>query len=48
MTLTHGSILAVDQPGLRCPAKWPGKTAALCDALGLDHAPLRLLPDQPR
>lgn len=42
--LTHGSILAFDQLG---HAKWPGETAAIRDALGLDHAPLRLLPGHP-
>lgn len=38
--LTNGSVLAFDE---LAHAKWPGETAALRDALGVDHT-LRTLP----
>lgn len=39
--LTDGSVLAFDELG---HAKWPGETAAVREVLGLDHAPIRILP----
>jgi hypothetical protein len=42
--LTKGSIVAFDE--LDNP-KWPGENVALRETLGLDHAPLRLIPGRP-
>ncbi|MFG3421678.1 class I SAM-dependent methyltransferase [Micromonospora sp. NPDC049460] len=42
--LTKGSIVAFDE--LDNP-KWPGENIAMREVLGLDHAPLRLLPGRP-
>lgn len=39
--LTQGSVLAFDE---LAHAKWPGETAALRDAMGLDRGTLRVLP----
>ncbi|MFT7840544.1 class I SAM-dependent methyltransferase [Saccharothrix sp. BKS2] len=42
--LTRGSVLAFDE--IDHP-KWPGENLAFREALGLDHAALRLLPGRP-
>lgn len=39
--LTRGSVLAFDQ---LAHAKWPGKTAAVRDTVGIGHGSLRCLP----
>lgn len=42
--LTRGSVVAFDEVD---NPKWPGENAAVREVLGLDHAPLRLLPGRP-
>ncbi|NYT92591.1 class I SAM-dependent methyltransferase [Salinispora sp. H7-4] len=42
--LTRGSIVAFDEVD---NPKWPGENVAVREVLGLDHAPLRLLPGRP-